>query len=315
MKPPGGGGYNAAAPGHDVNEPIRNPQLRPADFKQFEPPIKETAMTTTTPRHLASSATILLLLTLCPAPGRAEVRTKWIEYDHDDVRLAGYFAWDDAIEGKRPGVLVVHEWWGLNDYVQQRARELAAMGYAAFALDMFGKGKVTEDADQAKKWASQLYGNELMRLRARRGLDVLLEQEQVDADKVAAIGFCFGGTTVLELAYSGAPLAGVVSFHGSLPAPRPQDDANIKAKILICHGTDDPFVSAEEIKAFKQAMQRSGADWQIIRFAGAKHSFTNPAADHDVFEGTAYNKDAAERAWRKMQEFFDGLFGETADQE
>ncbi len=249
----------------------------------------------------------------CVGDARAEVTTESIEYDHDGVALAGYLAYDDALSGKRPGVLVVHEWYGLHDYARTRARQLAGLGYVAFALDMYGKDKVTDDPEQARHWSGQFHGTDLMRRRARAALDVLAGHERVDPNRIAAIGYCFGGTTVLELAYSGADLVGVVSFHGSLPAPKPEDDANIKAKILVCHGADDPFVPADMVAAFKRAMRRAGADWQLIAYPGARHSFTNPAADRDDIDGTAYDERADKQSWQKMQQLFEEVFA-TAEQ-
>jgi len=207
-------------------------------------------------------------------------------------------------------VLVVHEWWGLNDFAREQARWLAEMGYVAFAPDMYGKGQVTNDPSQARELSGQFYGDNssLMRERAAAGLDVLRRQNNVDRNRIAAIGFCFGGTTVLQLAYSGADIDGVVSFHGSLPSPAEADDEQIRAMILVLHGADDPVVSDEQAAQFQDAMKRASADWQMIYYGGAGHSFTNPAADDLNMPGVAFNADANRRSRRHMKLFFDELF-------
>jgi dienelactone hydrolase len=252
---------------------------------------------------LAISALILM----APA-AQAKMVTETVEYQQDGAILEGFLAYDDAVSGKRPGVLLVHEWWGLNDFVKKRAQDLAAQGYVAFAADMYGKGVVTRDPQEAGKLAGQLRGKPLIRQRARAGLEVLAKHKLVDPRRLAAIGFCFGGTTVLELAYDGADLAGVVSFHGGLPALKPEDRKNIKAKILVLHGADDPHVSAAEVAAFQDGMRKSGADWQLIFYGGAVHSFTNPEAGTDKAKGVAYDPKAAARSWRHMQVFFEEIF-------
>jgi len=242
-------------------------------------------------------------------PAHGEIHTQVIQYQHGQTSLQGQLAYDDAFPGLRPGILVVHEWWGLNEYAKNRAKQLAALGYVTFALDMYGQGKHTQHPDQAKQWSSPFYGNPIMRQRAQAGLDILAQHEQVDPNRVAAIGYCFGGTTVLELAYSGADIKGAVSFHGGLPAPKPQDLPRTKAKLLICHGADDPFTPQERVDAFRQALQGSTIDWQFITYGNAKHSFTNPGADQTGIEGLAYSPTADQRSWQQMKLFFDELFG------
>ncbi len=217
-------------------------------------------------------------------------------------------SYDDAVKGKRPGVLVVHEWWGLNDYAKKRADDLARMGYVAFAADMYGKGVVTTDAKKAGELARPFYGTPLMRTRARAGYDVLVKHELVDPARTAAIGFCFGGTTALELAYSGAPLAGAVSFHGNLTSPKPEDYPNIKASVLVCHGADDSFVAPADIDAFEKAMREAHTDWLMVSYSGAVHAFTNPDAGKAGLQGVAYNEKAALRSWSHMKTFFDEIF-------
>ena len=255
-------------------------------------------------RHLP-----MLLLTIIPAAlAHAEIHTEPVDYKHGQVKLRGYLAYDDELEGRRPGVLIVHEWWGLNDYAKARARRLAELGYVAFALDMYGAGKATADKDLARKWSGELYGKPLQAERAKVGSNVLLNHKLVDRKRVAAIGYCFGGTTVLKLAFSGADIAGVVSFHGSLPPPKPAH--KIKAKILVCHGADDPFIKPEQLAAFKVALRERKVDWQLISYGGAVHSFTNPAAAKSGIEGVNYHAAADKRSWRHMRAFFDELFKE-----
>jgi len=241
----------------------------------------------------------------------AEVRTEVINYTDGDTNLQGYVSWDDNIQGKRPGVLVVHEWWGLNDYARKRTHMLAELGYVAFAVDMYGKDQVTDHPDQATAWMSKITANvDHWQQRANLGLTQLKAHSQVDADKTAAIGYCFGGATVLQLAYSGADIDGVVSFHGSLPAATEAQYANINAKILAAHGNADAFVPVEQVQAFKDSLEAAGANWQLISFGGVKHSFTNPNASSYGIDALGYDADADRRSWQAMQGFFDELFAE-----
>jgi len=252
---------------------------------------------------------LALVLFLAAGVAQAAVHTEVVEYKHGDTVLEGYLAYDDSSAGKRPGVLVVHEWTGHNPYVRKRAEQLAALGYVAFALDMYGKGVHAKDAKEAASLASA-YKNDrkLMRARARAGLDVLQKQALVDTQRLAAIGYCFGGTTVLELARDGAELAGVVSFHGDLSTPNPEDAKNIKAKVLAQHGADDPFVPPPQVAAFEEEMRKGGVDWQLIKYGGAVHSFTNPGAGNDNSKGAAYNAKADRRSWDAMQRLFQEIF-------
>jgi dienelactone hydrolase len=259
---------------------------------------------------LAVSAFVCLALA---SAAHGAVQTKAIEYKDGDVTLEGYLAWDDAIQGKRPGVLVVHEWWGLNDYPKARARQLAEMGYVAFALDMYGKGVVAKTAQEAQALTAPFRtgtDRALMRRRAAAGLAVLQKQDLVDAKRIAAIGYCFGGMTVLELARSGADIAGVVSFHGGLDTPNPDDAKKIKAKVLVCNGAADKSVPAEQIKAFTESMNAAGVDWSIISYGGAVHAFTNPASGNDPSTNVAYNAAADRRSWQAMKDFFAEIFAE-----
>jgi len=248
-------------------------------------------------------------LVCCAASAEAAVRTKVIEYRQGDAVLEGYLAWDDAVTGKRPGILVVHEWTGLGPYVKRRAEKLAKLGYVAFAADIYGKGIRPSNPAEAGKVAA-IYKNDrpLMRARARAGLDVLKSQRLADPNRLAAIGYCFGGTAVLELARDGADLRGAVSFHGGLATPRPEDAKNIKAKVLAMHGADDPFVKADEVAAFQQEMRAARVDWQFISYGNAVHSFTNPDAGTDNSKGAAYNEKADMRSWEAMKQFFAEIF-------
>ncbi len=249
-------------------------------------------------------------LMACSLGAGAEVKTRAVEYKHGDVVLEGWMAWDDAAKEKRPGVLVIHEWWGHNAYVRKRAEQLAAEGFVAFALDMYGKGVLETTFEGAGKQAGRFKDDrKLGRERARAGLDVLMKDEHVDPKKVAAIGYCFGGTVALELARDGADLAAVVSFHGGLGTPMPAEAGKVKAKILVCHGADDAFVPAEEVAAFENEMRKAGADWQLVKYSGAVHSFTNPDAGKDPAKGLAYNEAADKRSWRAMKSLFSEAFG------
>jgi dienelactone hydrolase len=240
---------------------------------------------------------------------RAAIHTEVVEYKHGDVVLEGYLAYDDETQDKRPGVLVVHEWTGHNPYVRKRAEQLARMGFVAFALDMYGKGIHASNPQEAAALAGK-YKNDraLMRARATAGLDVLRKQPLVDTKKVAAIGYCFGGTTVLELARAGTDIAGVVSFHGDLATPHPENARNIKAKVLALHGADDPFVKPEVVAAFEEEMRKGGVDWQLVAYGEAVHSFTNPDAGNDKSRGAAYNARADHRSWEAMRAFFNEIF-------
>lgn len=239
----------------------------------------------------------------------AAVQSKVVEYRDGDVVLEGYLAWDDAHAGPRPGVLVAHAWMGLGEYEKRRAHELAALGYAAFALDVYGKGVRAENPEEAGKLATVYKSDrDLMRRRARAGLDELARQEMCAGQPLAAIGYCFGGTVVLELARSGAPLAGTVSFHGGLATPRPEDAKQIKGAVLALHGADDPYVPPAEVEAFQEEMRTAGIDWQFVSYGGAVHAFTDPSAGADASKGAAYNAVADRRSWQVLQNFLGEVF-------
>ena len=235
----------------------------------------------------------------------ADVKTEVVEYRHGDVMLEGYLAYDDSFQGKRPGVVVAHEWFGQSSYERKRAEQLARLGYVAFAIDMYGKGVRARDGKEAGALAGKYMGDrKLMRARAAAGLDVLRNRPETDPTRLAAIGYCFGGTTVLELARSGADLVSVVSFHGGLDTPTPGDARNIKAKVLVLHGGDDPMVPNKQVEAFQEEMRKGGVDWQFISYGGAVHRFSNPAAGNDPSKGLAYNERADRRSWEAMKAFF-----------
>jgi dienelactone hydrolase len=240
----------------------------------------------------------------------AAIKTKTIEYKHGDTVLEGFLAWDDSTTAKRPAVIVVHEWWGNNEYSHKRAEMLAQLGYVGFAIDMFGKGKITNDPKVAGEWAGAIKNDPKMAVeRLRLGLDTLKAQPGVDAEKIAAIGYCFGGWSVLQMARNNLPIDGVVSFHGALAGGNPNATQPIKPKVLVCHGADDPFESPKEISDFADEMRNSKADWQFISYGGAVHSFTNPDVDKYKLQGAAYNKQADQRSWVAMKDFLHELFG------
>lgn len=252
---------------------------------------------------------LLLSGLLTPALAQGVIETKTVEYRQGDARLVGYLAVPRDAKGPLPGVLVVHEWMGLNDYAKHRAEQLAKLGYVALAADIYGEGKVAADVNEAKALSSSYKKDRgLLRARAAAGLAVLKAQPGVSAQQIAAIGYCFGGTTVLELARGGAELAGVVSFHGGLDTPAPQDAKNIRAKVLALHGADDPYVPADQVAAFEQEMRAGGVDWHLVAYGGAVHGFTNPANGNDNSKGAAYNTAADARSWAAMRQFFTELF-------
>ena len=240
----------------------------------------------------------------------AELKSQTVEYRDADVPLRGYLVWDDSVAGKRPGVIVVHEWWGLNDYARKRADMLAELGYVALAVDMYGEGRSTTHPEQAGEWSKQISANvEQWQRRGLLGLEVLRQHKLVEPSRLAAIGYCFGGATVMQMAYSGANLAGVVSFHGSLPVASAEQGRAIKAKVLVAHGAADSFVPAERVAQFQSALDAAGVDWTMVTFGGAKHGFTNPDAGQYGMENLRYDEVADRRSWEYMRQFFAEIFG------
>lgn len=252
----------------------------------------------------------LAALALVAGTSQAAVVTKVVEYEFDGIKLKGFCAHDDAVKEKRPGVLVVHEWWGLNEYAKDRCKKLAELGYVAFAVDMYGDGKTTEHPDDARKFATMTRENvKVWRGRAEAGLKQLKAQPNVDADKIAAIGYCFGGSTCLQLAYAGADLKAVVTFHAALPKPTPEEAKAIKPKVLICHGDADFFVTPESIKAFRTALDDAKAKYEFVGYPDVVHSFTVPGADKVMIKGMKYDKAADEDSWKRMLALFKETLG------
>ena len=249
---------------------------------------------------------------IVPQSAQAVLHGETVEYKQGDAVLEGYLVYDDATpeasQDKRPGILVVHDWMGPSEYSKFRADELAKLGYVAFAADIYGKGVRPQNADEASKVASIYKNNRvLMRDRAKAGLNILKANPLVDSQKTAVIGYCFGGTVALELARSGADIAGVVTFHGGLDTPTPATTL-IKPKILVLHGADDPYVPLEQVQTFQKEMNDAGADWQMVYYSGAVHSFTRKDAGSDKSKGAAYNENADHRSWKAMKEFFNEIF-------
>ena len=239
----------------------------------------------------------------------AAVKTETVEYKQGDAILEGYLVYDDGTTEKRPGVLVVHDWLGISETTRMRAKQLAELGYVVLAADIYGKGIRPANAQEAQAEAMKYYKDRtLLRDRARAGLDFLASQKMVDAARLSVIGYCFGGAGALELAGSGAPLKGIVTFHGSLSTPTPDDAKNIKGKVLVLHGADDPFVKQSDVTAFMEEMQKGGVDWQLIQYGGAVHSFTDQRAGNDNTKGGAYNEAADRRSWQAMKNFLVEVF-------
>jgi len=254
---------------------------------------------------------LIAVVTLALAAGssQAAVVTKVVEYEFDGVKLKGYLA-HEAGEEKRPGVLVVHEWWGLNEYAKDRCKKLAELGYVAFAVDMYGDGKTTEHPDDARKMSSLVRENvKVWRGRAEAGLKQLKAQPNVDGDKLAAIGYCFGGSTCLQLAYAGTDLKAVATFHAALPKPSEAEAKAIKAKILVCHGDADFFIPVDAVKAFRAALDDAKAKYEFVGYKDVVHSFTVPEADKANIKGMKYDKAADEDSWKRMRALFKETLG------
>jgi dienelactone hydrolase len=238
------------------------------------------------------------------------VSTKQVSYESNGIKLKGYLAYP-AGDGKHPGVLVVHEWWGLNDYVRSRVEKLAQEGYVALALDMYGEGKSTEHPDEANKFMMAALKNiEHAQQRFLAGQQLLAKDPRVNAKKLAAIGYCFGGATVLHMARSGDELGLVASFHGNLATQKPLEKGAFRGKIFVAHGAADPFVPQEQVIAFKKEMDAAKADYELVEYEGAKHAFTNPNATalgkkYDM--PLVYNAEADAKSWARLLELLDAL--------
>ncbi|MEM6756505.1 MAG: dienelactone hydrolase family protein [Planctomycetota bacterium] len=240
-----------------------------------------------------------------------EVKIETVRYDHDDSALEGVLAYDDGVAGPRPGVLIVHAWWGRSPQETKVARRLAELGYTAMAIDMFGTGKLTDDPAQAREWATQMYTDrQLARDRLSAALAVLRDQPSVDPSRIAIIGYCFGGAMAFELAYAGAGIDAAVSYHGN-PMP-PMDRDKPEAKLLILHGANDPLAPMPGIIELVDTLTDTGADVQLAAFGGAQHSFTDPTADTYGIDGVRYDASADQRSWALMRLLFEELWGEPA---
>lgn len=256
--------------------------------------------------------TLLLLLAgiaMISSSSPGQVKTETVEYKQGDVVLQGYLSYDASITGKRPAVLVVHDWFGVSENTKMRAEQLAALGYVALTADIYGKGVRPANGQEAGAQAGKYYKDRgLLRARARAGLDFLSARPEADPARLGVIGYCFGGATALELARSGAPVKGTVTFHGGLSTPTPADAKNITGKVLVLHGADDPNVKQEDVTAFMKEMRDAGVDWQLVQYSGAVHSFTDKRAGNDNSKGAAYNEKADKRSWKAMKDFFEEIF-------
>lgn len=248
---------------------------------------------------------LTVLMSLATTSAFAAIKTEAVEYKEGDQTLEGYLAYPDNVKKGAPGVIIVHEWMGLGDYVKMRADQVAKLGYVAFAVDIYGKGVRPKDQKEAAEFATKYRSGDraLLRARAKAGLDALVKTGKVGADKIVAMGYCFGGTTALELARSGANLKGIVSFHGNLSTPNPADAKNIKGRVLALHGADDPFVPAEEVAAFEKEMRDAKLDWSLVAYGNSVHGFTQKQAGTDNSKGMAYNEKADKRSWEELRTF------------
>jgi dienelactone hydrolase len=257
---------------------------------------------------------IVLLCCLSVSIAQAAVQGKEVSYQANGTTLKGYIAYDDAIKGKRPGVLVVHEWWGQNEYARKRARMLAELGYTALAVDMYGDGKVVDNPDDAGKLATEVSKDiPMAKARFEAGMQLLRKQETVDANEIAAFGYCFGGGVVLNMARMGEDLKGVASFHGGLETAHPAQPGNIKARIISFSGDADPMIGADKVAGFKHEMENARANYRVVIYPGAKHAFTNPDADElgkkfklPIAYDAAADKDSWEQARVFLREVFAG---------
>lgn len=253
-----------------------------------------------------------VLLGLATASALAAVQGREVTYSADGTTLKGWIAWDDTAQGKRPAVLVVHEWWGHNAYARKRANMLAELGYVTLAVDMYGDGKQARHPDDAGKFATEVSQNKAMaRARFEAAMKVLRARENVDGTRLAAVGYCFGGSVVLNMARAGADLKGVASFHGGLATDTPAQAGKVKAQVRVFTGAEDRMIPPAQVAAFRQEMEQAGVDYQAVVYAGAMHSFTNP--DADAYGGRfnlplAYNAAADRDSWRQLQDFLGDIF-------
>ena len=249
-----------------------------------------------------------LITLLLQIPLLAQAKTEIVNYKDGNTNLKGFFACKES-KSKLPVVLIVHEWWGLNDYPKMRAQQIAGLGYAAFAVDMYGDGKVATSPDEAGKFAGEVRGDlSKLRNRINAAYEFIKKDKRIDPHKIAIIGYCFGGTVALELARSGADLKGVVVFHGGLSTANPSETKNVKAKILVCTGGDDKYVPEKDILAFQDEMNKAKVDWQINIYSGAVHAFTNPKSGNNPASNVAYNENADKRSFEAMKQLFKEIF-------
>lgn len=253
---------------------------------------------------------VLAALFLATVNALSQFKLEPVEYKQGEAVLDGYIAYDAGAKGMRPGIVIVHDWMGVGDYMKMRAEQLVKLGYVAFIADIYGKGVRPKDGKEASQLAGKFKADRaLLRARAQAAVDELKKRDFVDPKRLGAIGYCFGGGTVLELARSGANLAGVISFHGFLDTPNPDDAKNIKGKVLVLHGADDPYESAKDIQGFQDEMRKAKVDWEFVEYGGAVHAFTQKAAGDDPSKGAAYNERADKRSYARMVAFFTELFG------
>ena len=265
-------------------------------------------------KHLLFGLTMIamVMVVVGPAAAAPKIEGKPVEYTAGGVTLKGYLAYDENVKDRRPGVLVVHEWWGQNEYVRKRARMLAELGYTALALDMYGEGKMAGHPDEAGKFASEVMKNfPVAKDRFLAALEFLKKQPTVDPDRIAAIGYCFGGGVVLNMARQGVDLKGVASFHGSLAVIKPEQPTPIKAAVRVYNGADDKFSTPEQIDALKKEMADQKVNFKFVNYPGAVHSFTNPESTEigKKFKmPVAYNKAADKASWDDMKGFLAEIF-------
>ncbi len=260
--------------------------------------------------HPMKQSLVPLLLGLLAPAASAAVVGETVAYPVGKTLCEGWHAFDDSISGKRPGVLIVHQWTGLSDYEKMRAEQLAALGYNVFALDVYGKGVRPQPPQSAEESGKYKENRALFRKRLEAGLQVLRDLPQTDPEKVAAIGYCFGGTGVLELARGGAGIDGVVSFHGGLGTPTPDDAKNIRCRVLVLHGADDPYVPPSEVAAFHREMKAAEVAYEFVAYPGAVHAFTQKMAGNDPSKGAAYQAEADAKSWEAMRAFFAKIFAD-----
>ncbi len=260
-------------------------------------------------RRTQTSVVAAVLLTLGWSAASAAIKTREVEYRQGETTLQGFLAWDGAAKGGRPGVLVVLEWWGHNEHARNQASRLAKAGYVGFALDMYGKGKVAAHPKDAEAFVSEATRDPaVVNARFNAALDLLKKDPHVDPERIAAIGYCFGGAVVLGMARSGADLDAVVSFHGALATRLPAGKGQVRARVLVLTGAADPMVPPEQVEAFKSEMTAAGARFEVVSFPGARHSFTNPQADRAGMDGLAYDQEADRKSWAAMLNLFRQVF-------